>query len=105
MLTHGELNMTYWTEYYKKNAEKIKERQKNRYENLSQEQKKELLEKGKLIRKTEAKEEREIRLSKQKERYLKNRDARLEYQKKYNQDKKNYTKQLEEKLKDLESRS
>ena len=30
MLTHGELNMTYWTEYYKKNAEKIKERQKNR---------------------------------------------------------------------------
>lgn len=105
MLTHGELNMTYWTEYYKKNAEKIKERQKNRYENLSQEQKKELLEKGKLKRKTEAKEEREIRLSKQKERYLKNRDARLEYQKRYNQDKKNYTKQLEEKLKSLENRS
>ena len=46
-----------------------------------------------------------VRLSKQKERYLKNRDARLEYQKRYNQDKKNYTKQLEEKLKSLENRS
>tara|TARA_R100001369_G_C3246724_1_gene155246 strand:+ start:399 stop:692 length:294 start_codon:yes stop_codon:yes gene_type:complete len=95
--------MTYWTEYYKKNAEKIKDRQKNRYNSLNGEEKKSLLEKSKLKRETEIDSERAVRLHKQKERYLKNREDRLEYQKKYNSDKRDYMKELEKKVKKLES--
>jgi len=94
--------MSYWNDYYKKNAERIKEKQRNRYASLNEDEKKKLLNSFKERRKTETERERKTRLKKQKERYVNNRDDRLAYQKKYNKQKNDRLKELEEKIKLLE---
>ena len=94
--------MSYWNDYYKKNAERIKEKQRNRYASLNEDEKKKLLKSFKERRSTETERERKTRLKKQKERYLNNRDDRLAYQKKYNKQKNDRLKELEEKIKLLE---
>lgn len=94
--------MSYWNDYYKKNAERIKEKQRNRYASLNEDEKKKLLNSFKERRSTETERERKTRLKKQKERYVNNRDDRLAYQKKYNKQKNDRLKELEEKIKLLE---
>jgi len=94
--------MSYWNDYYKKNAERIKEKQRNRYASLNEDEKKKLLNSFKERRNTETERERKTRLKKQKERYVNNRDNRLAYQKKYNKQKNDRLKELEEKIKLLE---
>lgn len=94
--------MSYWNDYYKKNAERIKEKQRNRYASLNEDEKKKLLNSFKERRNTETERERKTRLKKQKERYVNNRDDRLAYQKKYNKQKNDRLKELEEKIKLLE---
>tara|TARA_B100000029_G_scaffold476611_1_gene520858 strand:+ start:3057 stop:3347 length:291 start_codon:yes stop_codon:yes gene_type:complete len=94
--------MSYWSDYYKKNAEKIKEKQRNRYASLNEEEKKILLDSFKERRNEESDRERKLRLKKQKERYTKNREVRLAYQKDYNKKKNDRLKELEEKIKNYE---
>ncbi len=78
--------MSYHKQYYKDHPE-LKEKQKLRYASLTDEQKKEFLDKIKNKRANETPDQRETRLASQRLRYQKNKNERLEYQKKYNQKK------------------
>ena len=95
--------MSYWNDYYKQNAERIKEKQRQRYASLNEEEKKNLLDNFKERRSEETEKERKVRLKKQKQRYLNNKEDRLAYQKEYNQKKNDRLQELEEKIKKYEN--
>jgi hypothetical protein len=95
--------MSYWNDYYKKNATEIKEKQRQRYASLNEEEKKNLLDNFKERRSEETEKERKVRLKKQKQRYLNNKEDRLAYQKGYNQKKNDRLQELEEKIKKYEN--
>ena len=95
--------MSYWNDYYKKYATEIKEKQRQRYASLNEEEKKNLLDNFKERRSEETEKERKVRLKKQKQRYLNNKEDRLAYQKEYNQKKNDRLQEWEEKIKKYEN--
>ena len=94
--------MSYHKQYYKDHPE-LKEKQKLRYASLTGQEKKDFLNKQKEKRAKETSEQRETRLASQRMRYQKNREDRLMYQKKYNQNKNEKIKSLEKEVKELKS--
>ena len=94
--------MSYHKQYYKDHPE-LKEKQKLRYASLTGQEKKDFLNKQKEKRAKETSEQRETRLASQRMRYQKNREDRLMYQKKYNQNKNEKIKSLEKEIKELKS--
>ncbi len=94
--------MSYHKQYYKDHPE-LKEKQKLRYASLTGQEKRDFLNKQKEKRAKETSEQRETRLASQRMGYQKNREDRLMYQKKYNQNKNEKIKSLEKEVKELKS--
>ena len=95
--------MTYWEDYYNKNRERIRKKQREKYANMNPKDKEFKLAEQRERRKNETIEQRRDRLEKSRQRYEFNREKRLQYQRQYYKKTMEYIKELEKRVAEQKS--